>query len=306
MTNMKALLHSLTLLIVCSSFADEPKPATAGPSASSLAALARMTPDELEKVAAFIQQHGDTLKTMTEEDRQSFFRKETSKAAAAQRGPGDHNISLFNKLSEAGKAKFKETLQKSRGAMSQMSPTDRQTFMHEKLTAIATEEKAQPTTEKTPMPTLLTLPIKSIDGKDTSLAELNGKAYLIVNVASQCGYTGQYSGLEAIWKEYKDKGLVVVGVPCNDFGGQEPGTAEEIKTFCSSSYNVTFPLTEKVTIASGSPHPLFAALTSDGRSVGWNFTKFLVSKNGAEIKKFEPDVEPSAAELKEAIEAALK
>ena len=303
---MKALLHSLTLLIVCSALAEEPKATTDGPSASSLASLSRMTPDELEKVAAFLQQHGDNLKTMTEEERQTFFRKETSKAAALQRGPGDHNISLFNKLSEAGKSKFKEALQKSRETISKMSPKDRQNFMHEKLTAIAAEDKAQPPAQDTTMPTLLNLPIKDIDGKDTSLAELKGKAYLIVNVASQCGYTGQYAGLEDLWKEYKDKGLVVVGVPCNDFGGQEPGTAEEIKTFCSSSYNVTFPLMEKVTITSGTAHPLYAALTAEGRSVGWNFTKFLVSKDGKEIKKFEPDVEPSAAELKEAIEAAIK
>lgn len=150
------------------------------------------------------------------------------------------------------------------------------------------------------------IPLKTIDGKDTTLKALGGKAYLVINVASQCGYTGQYAGLEALWKKYKDKGLVIVGVPCNDFGGQEPGSNEEIKSFCSSSYGVTFPLMDKVVINSGTPHPLYKELISKGGEVGWNFTKFLVGGDGAVIKKFDSDVEPESAALLEAIDASLK
>jgi glutathione peroxidase len=146
--------------------------------------------------------------------------------------------------------------------------------------------------------------VKDIDKKDTSLKAYSGKALLIVNVASQCGYTGQYAGLEAIWKKYQDKGLVVLGFPCNDFGGQEPGSNEEIKTFCSSNYSVTFPLFDKVAIKSGTPHPLYAELLKSG-DVGWNFCKFLVGKDGKVIKFFDSGVEPDAAELTAEIDKAL-
>lgn len=153
---------------------------------------------------------------------------------------------------------------------------------------------------------LLDLPLKDIYGRETTLRASKPKAVLVVNVASQCGYTGQYAGLEALWQKYKDKGLVVAGFPCNDFGGQEPGSAGEIKSFCKSTYNVTFPLFEKVAITGTSPHPLFKDLIAKGGDVGWNFTKFLVSKDGATVTKFEPDVEPASPMLIEAVEAALK
>lgn len=153
---------------------------------------------------------------------------------------------------------------------------------------------------------LLEIPLKDIDGKDTTLKALKPKAVLVVNVASQCGYTGQYAGLEALWQKYKDKGLIVAGFPCNDFGGQEPSSEAEIKSFCSSSYNVSFPMFGKVSITSSDAHPLFKQLTSKGGDVGWNFTKFLISADGAVVKKFEPDVEPEASSLAEAIETALK
>src|SRR5689334_9473365 len=110
------------------------------------------------------------------------------------------------------------------------------------------------------MKSLQDIPLKDIDGKPTSLKAYDGKAVLLVNVASHCGFTPQYNGLEATYKKFKDKGLVVVGVPCNDFGAQEPGNAEEIKTFCSSRYKVTFPLMEKVHVKGPEQHPLYTAL----------------------------------------------
>src|SRR5882724_3315565 len=110
-------------------------------------------------------------------------------------------------------------------------------------------------------PSLYDIPLKDIDGKPTSLKAYQGKVLLIVNVASECGFTPQYEGLEAIQKKYEAKGFTVLGFPCNDFGSQEPGTADEIKTFCSSNYSVTFPLFEKLHVKGGEQHPLYAALT---------------------------------------------
>jgi glutathione peroxidase len=156
---------------------------------------------------------------------------------------------------------------------------------------------------------LFDIPLKTIDGKETTLKDRNAKTILLVNVASQCGYTKQYKGLEAIYQAYKDKGLVVIGVPCNDFGGQEPGTAEEIKEFCSSKYSVTFPLLEKVSVKGDKAHPLFVALTGKDSpfpgDVGWNFNKFLISGDGKLIQRFESGVEPESGELTTAIEKAL-
>ena len=151
---------------------------------------------------------------------------------------------------------------------------------------------------------LYDIPLKTLAGKDATLKTYAGKALLIINVASQCGYTSQYAGLEALWKKYEAQGLIVLGFPCNDFGGQEPGSAEEIKSFCSSNYGVTFPMFSKVGITADT-HPLYVELTKTGK-VGWNFTKFLVGKDGKVIAKYEPDVEPESAELTGAIEKALK
>lgn len=151
--------------------------------------------------------------------------------------------------------------------------------------------------------------LKDIDGKDGILATCKGKVTLIVNVASECGYTPQYAGLQALHDQFKDKGFTVLGVPCNDFGGQEPGSAEQIKTFCTSRYSVTFPLAEKVAILGASKHPLYALLTGEKSptpgDVQWNFTKFLIGKDGSILKRFESDTEPNAPELTTAIEAAL-
>lgn len=151
---------------------------------------------------------------------------------------------------------------------------------------------------------LYDIPVKDIDQKEASLKPYTGKVMLIVNVASQCGYTSQYTGLEALWKKYKDQGLVVLGFPCNDFGGQEPGSNDEIKTFCTSNYSVSFPLFDKVSIKGGQPHPLYAELLKTG-DVGWNFTKFLVGKDGKAIKMFDAGVEPDSTEMIAAIEQAL-
>lgn len=149
--------------------------------------------------------------------------------------------------------------------------------------------------------------VKSIDGKETTLKAYAGKVLLIVNVASECGYTPQYAGLQALHEKMSDKGLVVMGFPCNDFGGQEPGSEAEIKTFCSLNYKVTFPMFAKVAIKGEGKHPLYAALQSGtGSEVGWNFEKFLVGKDGKVLQKFGSDVEPDSPELMAAIEAALK
>jgi glutathione peroxidase len=132
---------------------------------------------------------------------------------------------------------------------------------------------------------------------------------LIVNVASKCGYTPQYKGLETTWRKYKDRGLVVLGFPCNDFGGQEPGTNEEIKSFCSDKFDVTFPLFDKLHVKGPQQHPLYAALTGKESpypgDVKWNFGKFLVGHDGKIIKRWDSATEPESAEVAEAIEAAL-
>jgi glutathione peroxidase len=151
------------------------------------------------------------------------------------------------------------------------------------------------------------IPLKDIDGKDTSLGAYSGKVLLLVNVASQCGYTGQYAGLEALYRKYKDRGLVVAGFPCNDFGAQEPGSSQEIKQFCSSRYEVSFPLFEKIHVVGPEQHPLYAALTGTQSPVPgpvkWNFGKFLVGRDGKILKRFGSGTEPD--ELASEVEAAL-
>ncbi|MBS1872697.1 MAG: glutathione peroxidase [Acidobacteria bacterium] len=147
--------------------------------------------------------------------------------------------------------------------------------------------------------------MKSIDGAPAPLAAYKGKVLLIVNVASKCGFTPQYTGLEALYEKYKDQGLVLVGVPANNFGGQEPGTEAEIKTFCTRKYSVTFPMMSKVSVKGDDTDPLYKYLVDAGGEVKWNFTKFLVGKDGVVIRKFDSPVKPDAPELVEAVEAAL-
>jgi glutathione peroxidase len=154
-----------------------------------------------------------------------------------------------------------------------------------------------------------TIPLKDIDGKETSLNAYKGKVLLIVNVASKCGLTPQYQALEAVSEKYKAKGLVVLGFPCNQFAGQEPGTNEEIKQFCSSKYNVTFPLFDKIEVNGPNRHPLYTALAGKESpypgDIKWNFSKFLIGRNGEILKRFEPKTTPDSPEVIEAIETAL-
>ncbi|WP_405935675.1 glutathione peroxidase [Streptomyces sp. NBC_00726] len=159
--------------------------------------------------------------------------------------------------------------------------------------------------------TLYDIPLRTLTGEPTSLGDYRGRAVLLVNVASKCGLTPQYAGLERLQKEYKDRGLTVLGVPCNQFGGQEPGTAEEIETFCSTTYGVSFPLLEKTEVNGANRHPLYVELTrfadaeGEAGDIQWNFEKFLISPAGEPVARIRPRTEPDAPELVAAIEAQL-
>ncbi|MEU2248939.1 glutathione peroxidase [Streptomyces sp. NPDC019224] len=159
--------------------------------------------------------------------------------------------------------------------------------------------------------TLYDIPLRTLTGEPTTLGAYRGRAVLLVNVASKCGLTPQYAGLERLQKEYGDRGLTVLGVPCNQFGGQEPGSAEEIETFCSTTYGVSFPLLEKTEVNGEGRHPLYGELTrfadADGEAgdVQWNFEKFLISPAGEPVARLRPRTEPDAPELVAAIEAQL-
>ncbi len=157
---------------------------------------------------------------------------------------------------------------------------------------------------------LYEIPLKDIDGKDTSLGAYKGKVLLIVNVASECGFTRQYKPLEAVYKKYKDQGLVVLGFPSNDFGAQEPGSNEEIKKFCSSKYDVSFPMFDKVVVKSGEKqHALYTALSGKDATfpgdVKWNFGKFLIGRDGKVLARFASKDEPDSEAVTKAIEGAL-
>ncbi|GAA2997050.1 glutathione peroxidase [Kitasatospora albolonga] len=158
---------------------------------------------------------------------------------------------------------------------------------------------------------LYDIPLRSLDGTPTSLADHKGKALLLVNVASKCGLTPQYAGLERLQQRYADRGFTVLGFPCNQFLGQEPGTAEEIQTFCSTTYGVSFPLFEKIDVNGEDQHPLFAELTKTPDAEGiageiqWNFEKFVISPDGAVTARIRPRTEPESAEVTTAIEAQL-
>lgn len=156
---------------------------------------------------------------------------------------------------------------------------------------------------------LYDIPLKDINGKDTSLKEYKGKVLLIVNVASKCGHTPQYAGLESLYAKNKDKGLVVLGFPCNQFGAQEPGSNSEIKEFCSKTYGVTFPLFDKLDVKGKNQHPLYKALSGPDApfpgDVKWNFGKFLVGRDGKIISRFDSGKKVESAEVSKAIEDAL-
>jgi glutathione peroxidase len=153
--------------------------------------------------------------------------------------------------------------------------------------------------------------MRSIDGQQVSLKSYHGKVVLLVNVASRCGFTPQYAGLEALYEKYKDRGLVIVGIPANNFAQQEPGTDEEIKKFCSSKYNVSFPMMSKVSVLDDDKTPLYVFLTGKDTDpqfsgdIKWNFTKFLFDRNGNPVARFEPNVTPDSPQVTAAIESAL-
>lgn len=156
---------------------------------------------------------------------------------------------------------------------------------------------------------IYTIPLKDIDGKDATLKPYQGQVLLVVNVASHCGFTPQYTGLEAIYKKYNAQGLVVAGFPCNQFGGQEPGTTEEIKQFCTSKYDVTFPMFDKLEVNGANRHPLYVLLAGKDSpfpgNIKWNFTKFLIGRDGKIVARFDSKVKPESEEMTKAIEAAL-
>lgn len=158
------------------------------------------------------------------------------------------------------------------------------------------------------MATITDLSVKTIEGEDRSLSGYQGQVLLIVNVASYCGYTPQYQGLQALHEKYSAQGLRILAFPCNDFGAQEPGSNEQIKTFCSTRYNVTFELFDKVHAKGADQHPLYQRLTSGATPAGdvsWNFEKFLISKTGEILARFPSRIAPESAELTGAIEQAL-
>jgi glutathione peroxidase len=154
--------------------------------------------------------------------------------------------------------------------------------------------------------------VKTIDGSADTLKSYKGKTVLIVNVASKCGYTPQYAGLEKLYLKYKDRGLVILGFPANNFGAQEPGTNAEIKTFCTRTYSVTFPMFSKISVKGEDEAPLYQYLTEQSPNaathgdIKWNFTKFLIGKDGKVVARFEPDMTPESPEMEKAIEAALQ
>jgi glutathione peroxidase len=153
--------------------------------------------------------------------------------------------------------------------------------------------------------------VAALDGSQDALAKQRGNVALVVNVASQCGLTPQYSGLQHLYEQYRDRGFAVLGFPCNQFGAQEPGTADEIKTFCETSYSVTFPMFEKIEVNGDGRHELYQQLTPEADAEGhtgdirWNFEKFLVSRDGDVLARFSPMVDPEAPEIVSAIEGAL-
>ncbi|MEU4114921.1 glutathione peroxidase [Kitasatospora sp. NPDC028055] len=158
---------------------------------------------------------------------------------------------------------------------------------------------------------LYDIPLRTLAGEPTSLGDFKGKALLLVNVASKCGLTPQYTGLENLQKRYAERGFTVLGFPCNQFAGQEPGSAEEIQSFCSTTYGVSFPLFEKIDVNGDDRHPLYQQLTevadAEGAAgdVSWNFEKFLISPDGTVAARIRPRTEPESAELIAAIEAVL-
>lgn len=170
---------------------------------------------------------------------------------------------------------------------------------------------AAPTVAQETGTSVLDFTVKDIDGKDVDLSAYKGEVLLIVNTASYCGYTPQYEGLEVLYREYKGRGFEILAFPANEFGQQEPGTDTEIKAFCTTKYDVTFPLFSKIVVKGQGIHPLYQYLTSKqsnpehGGPIGWNFTKFLVGRDGQVIARFEPGTAPQSDTVIDAVEQAL-
>ncbi len=170
------------------------------------------------------------------------------------------------------------------------------------LSAIAQDKKEKP------MSPFYTFTMKTLDGKQKPLAEYKGKVVMVVNTASFCGYTPQYKDLEAIYKQYKDKGFVILGFPANDFGKQEPGSDKDIATFCERNYGVSFDMFSKISVKGDDIHPLYKYLTAETDfkgEIGWNFTKFLVDKNGNVVAKYTSKIKPTEKEVTSKIEDLL-
>ena len=182
-------------------------------------------------------------------------------------------------------------------------------FFFSSKDAVNANANAQP---KGTMSSIYEIQVKDIKGQTFTLDRYKGKTMLIVNVASECGFTPQYEGLESVYKKYESQGLVILGFPANNFGGQEPGTDEEIKTFCQTRYNVTFPVFSKISAAGSDMHPLYKYLTEKetnpqfGGKITWNFNKFLVDKAGHLVARFDSSDKPESPKVTQAIEQALK
>lgn len=181
----------------------------------------------------------------------------------------------------------------------------------EKDKSKTTEEPKPGTKTATVDPYVLGFTMQDIDGKDVDLAQYKGQVVMIVNVASKCGYTPQYAGLEKLYKEKAGKGFVILGFPANDFGEQEPGTNSDIKTFCSTKYNVTFPMFAKISVRGSEQHPLFKKISSQPKPLGgegvpgWNFTKFLVDRDGNVVAKFDSKIKPDDPSLVKKVDELL-
>jgi glutathione peroxidase len=170
-----------------------------------------------------------------------------------------------------------------------------------------TETQNNMTTKKSDPINISNYRVRTMDGQEKSLSDFKGKVLLIVNVASKCGYTPQYDGLEKVYEKYKDKGFEILAFPCNDFGGQEPGTNEEIQSFCKTNYNVSFTLFDKIKVLGSDKSPLYSSLINydPAGDISWNFEKFLIDKDGNVVGRYKSKVKPESEELKAAIEKLL-
>ena len=156
---------------------------------------------------------------------------------------------------------------------------------------------------------LSSIPLKTLDGKDANFSDYKGKVVLVVNVASKCGNTPQYKALEALYEKYKEQGFVILGFPCNQFHGQEPGTPEEIQKFCTQTYGVTFPMFDKIEVNGAGRHPLYTELAGPASpfpgDIKWNFTKFLIGRDGKILARFEPGTKPDSPQVSTAVATAV-